>query len=709
MQTEPTELEEMEPDTSVLTAEGSQQVLVHREELEQLQLEASDEKRRFLAREDELNKTITRLRKELQSSQLALEQYKSDAQSLNVQLQKSRQEISIKDRELRLLQGRPQRRVLPTQPQLLNTEETSMSWEEKKQNKNGRKAELEQESEPQNHKSQQADYEAQLEEQECKYKHQLAKTKEDAEKMFMAYQTKMEKEVHETKMRCEIQVEGVQQQLKATQLTITQMKGQLESAEKQCEQLLLEIARQKDTVAQQRNQIEELQETKVKLEEEILHTQEDIQRKEMKLLQQAETEQQLRSRLEHSLLQLKQSHVEQGVPVLELAMEEVDCPVEAVAPASHLTSPSRHSYQSDRSYQEEIVTQMKSQLEDLQMCLFQQHSPSSKSNELTLVQELIETNAALQADLEREQTGRQKELEVLSVKDSEIQSLIGEVEKHHLELAHFEKAVLGRLEEALKSLQQVLDTSLENSSSKVVEASNAIAQLIKLMHTKQEHQSSAVETWMAKRTECLDSAIHDGKQHHSSFDHQAEPCGMEQRLEQPPSIKAVTVFKNGDKPPPEHDHTATHIAQKMFSDAGIQVREDEGEDEQRERRENERASEIEALQETAKRSKRQHRESKKVAEAVQRKIKLKEEEIGLMKMQIHDKQQEIEDLKHKLQSVVNEPVEAVMQYVLTAPLENVGGALLTTMQEDLHAAHEHIRQLEVQHEAEVKKVYQCYK
>ena len=698
MQTSPPELEEMEPELSASTAERNQQIVVHKREIDRMKSEALDEKRRLLAREDELNKTIMRLGKELQSSQLALEQYKSDAQSLDIQLQKSRQELSSKDWELRLLQGRPQRRVLPTQPtKLLNAEETPRLREN---SQNGKKAELEQgkESECQSLRSQEAKYETQLKQQEYKYQNQLAKTKEDADKELLAFQTKMKKEIHETKMRCEIQVEGVQQQLKATQLTITHMKGKLESAEKQCEKLLLDNAQQKHTVAQQTSQIGELQETKVKLEEEMLHTQEGIQRQEMRLLQQVEVEQQLRSQLEHLQSQLILSQVEQGMPVVKLAMEEVDYPVEALAPASDVTSPSRHSYQSDRSYQEEIVTQMKSQLEDLQMCLIQQHSPSSKSNELTLVQELIETNAALQADLEGEQTGRQKELEVLAVKDSEIQSLAGQTEKHNLELVQLERAVLGRLKEALKSLQQTMDPSLENSSCIVEAASNAIEQLIELMHAKQDHPASTSEAWRAKCTTSHNSYRHEAEQYHSTLDYHGEESGLEQGLKHPQSIKQVTVLeKIGTlQSKPDQDHTTT-FPQKMIS----RVIEEE-EEEQREGRENERTSEIE---EEAKKAKQQQGESKKVAEAVQRKMQRKEEEIDLLNMQTHAKEQEIADLKRKLQTVVNEPVEAVIQYVETAPLESVGGALLTSMQEDLHAAHEQRRQLEVQHEAEVKKVY----
>ena len=88
----------------------------HEDDMARLKLQLQEVKQQHSAKEKELNKSIVRLGKELQSSQLALEQYKHDAQSLEDQLQKSKQAVKAKEKELHLLHGQIAQHKTISQP-----------------------------------------------------------------------------------------------------------------------------------------------------------------------------------------------------------------------------------------------------------------------------------------------------------------------------------------------------------------------------------------------------------------------------------------------------------------------------------------------------------------------------------------------------------------------------------------------------------------
>ena len=78
-------------------------------------------------------------------------------------------------------------------------------------------------------------------------------------------------------------------------------------------------------------------------------------------------------------------------------------------------------------------------------------------------------------------------------------------------------------------------------------------------------------------------------------------------------------------------------------------------------------------------------------------LREKEEEI-----QTRDAQ--IRELKQKLDSVVNEPIEAVVQYIDSAPLESMNDAMLLELQSEMEEERERGREREIQAEKEVTKV-----
>lgn len=720
--------EELLCELDLARMEMNELIAAHKKEVENIKVAAEEEKVKHLTREDEQSKTLKRLGKDLESSQLALEQYKRDAQSLEDELQRSRQEIIIKDRDLQLLQNRPHRKVLPILPgQALDNEEMTRLREENKElqididDKIAELQKMKREIEVQ-----QAQYETMLVEKRCEYQNELAKIREEGENKSAALQHMMEKEINMSKMRYEIQVEHAQQELKASQLTTAQLKSKLEMAEKQCETLLLDLSQSKETVEMQTSQIAELQKLNTRLQEELCHTQRDKSKSDSQLTQQGDIEQEIQSKLEHLQSLLKQSQSKQVAMMEEMAMEEVDYPVEALPLTSPVVSPSRHSYQPDHSSQEDLVTQMKSQLKDLQMCLVQQGSPQ-KANELTLVQELLEVNSVLQANLERMQTDKERESAVLKVKDMEIQTLKGRLEEHRLELVSLKNAIFEKLEQTVKSLQQRSDASIHKSSSKLEEVSQAVTKLIDTLQARDERHTSALEILFSELSQsrtAQESYQQEVKQLHSSLDRSREEfLHSEQELKRTLDIKGSEVLELKKRLDKAHANYRSLQAQREdlereqlrvklqenfvnpISDIGFQVKEDNvGREDTRDGELKQKNMEMQVLREEARRAEQQQREIQGMVDALHSSMQLKEEEMGNMEAQIRGKEEEIDELRHKLQTVVNEPVEVVMQYVERAPLESVSDAVFSSMQKDIQAGHRQNLQLEAQHEEEVQKV-----
>ena len=696
-------LEVIKCEVEALKAEKMMLIADHKDELEQI---AKANKQKYQEIEDEQNITLKRLRKELHSSQLALEQYKNDAQSLEVQLQKSKQEIKAKERELELLQNRPQRKVLPVVPS--QTQRNEEIEELRKENRSLHQNLQERVAEFQSlHEAlftNEVSYEAQLKAKEYEYQREQEKREKDAKYRASSIQERIEKELVSTKTRCDIQVESVQQLLKGSQLTTEQFKRKLESAEKQCETLLLDLSQQKVTVTTQANQIAELKEIQLRLHEQISHAKQDRQKEDAKCAEKTNMEQKLHSEIERLQCQLRKNSDREEALIEESKLEEVDYSLERISP---ITSPSRHSYQSDYSYHEDIVTQMKSQLVDLQTCLIQQQNSLSKSNELTLVQELLETNAILQANLEREQKERMKELATLDAKDSSIECLTEKVEEKNQQLVNF---FLEKLEEALECIQQRSEASISTSSSKVSEASTAILKVIEVMRKRhinaqdsELHQAQIVQDEFQQEVKKLHSTLDrefaqtERELKESLHSKECEVKELRELLEEA-SESLRSLRSQGD------DLLVDTICEKEESDSGLL---DEKEV-QGMITESDKEIKFRALQEEVKRAMNSHQN---MTDTIRNDMKLKEKEISCMEAQIYAKEQEIQELQHKLQTVVQEPVE-VIQYVEAAPLESVSDAVFTSMQKDLKAGRQQSVQLETQHKVEVDKVniyYTVYK
>jgi hypothetical protein len=508
----------------VFTTEKEHLLTAHREAMDKM----AEEEKKVIETETEHNKAILRLTKELKSSKMALEQYKNDAQSLEVQLNELQQEVKTKDRELQILQGKQQRKVLPILPS--ENKEFSRLKEEKEcllKDIQVKSAEIERMQELQTTELERYEADLERERQDCQDK--LETVTKDAERKIIAFKTKMSEEQALFKMRCNIQVESTQQELKSCQFTLKKLKGIVETAEKQSEHLLFQLSQQRDAVKVKESRIEELENMQKQYQDEISSIQQDKQELELHLNEHIN---QLQSELQivKSELRLGQTGVVETVP-------DITCSFEVQMPHTPVIT-SRQSFHSDLAYNVEIVSQMKEQLEDLQMCLVQQNSYSSTKNELALVQQLLEINTSLKEHLERERTERLKEIATLEDKDLQIQALARGEEEYR---ACLNDSILKGLERDLYNFQQQSEARLSSFSEKLKVANASVLSFIERMKKNREsivraetftsdelHKSQVAEVCCRsendrqrrKHEEELDHLVTDKKREITEFDEQ---------------------------------------------------------------------------------------------------------------------------------------------------------------------------------------------
>jgi hypothetical protein len=686
---EGTELDENSPDyqqlfyqlqheLDVSATEKKKMLITHTEALNKVQSEAEEEKQRLFSSESEQNKTILRLRKELHSSQMALEQYKNDAHSLEVQLQMLQQEIEVKDREMQLLQGRQQRKILPILPsQTVENKELTRIKEEKKslqETINAKVAEFERHL--QNEAIHRKKCEALLEERQREHQEELTKTKEGAERKVLTFQKMLSSEQTANRIRSEIQVERAEKQVKAGHFSIRNLEEKVELAEKQCKILLLELSQQKDEAQKQERQITELQDIQRKVREELFVM--------------AREKRELEIHLEHQLhtqIAQVQSELEQKV-VEEVAMEDIDLPLEGLSLTMPLRPSSRQSYQYNH---EEIVVQMKEQLDNLQMSLLQQHDSFSKTNELTLVQQLLQTNLALKQSLEQEQKDRQREFAALN---SEIETLQRRMKNDRLKVATFNNNVSEKLEKALKSLQQRTEACICTSLAKVEAASAAISHLIQGANAREEVCTKASVSGLKQETHeqeinstCSDKEMteEDQEVEHQLHVDETETHELKKHLQETPAqssllqaYQTARVHEYAVMKPPEITVRQKRILPEYFS------KEKSNKVEQG----NEEHSTVLLLERERKAVQQQMEMSNQIH------MKLMAE-ISSLKDKVCVKEKEIETLQRKLQQkLVNECV--VTPQIQATPRKSTSEAVRTLGVD--------YRCLQVQHAAEVEQL-----
>ena len=666
---------ELQHKLDIMTSEKQKLLFAHEVEMQKTHSEAKKERKKCLKIENEHNRTIVRLQKELHSSQMALEQYKNDAQSLEVQLSVFQHEIKCKDKELKYLQERQQRKVLPIVPShTLEDKELSRLEKQNERLLNEIQVKVAEIERIQGLlECQQEIYENELERQT---QEKLERMRNDADSKATAVETRTTRELALCVKHHNIHVENDEQDMKAS---LKKFNDRVETAEKKSEDHLLQ---QNELVKLQQSEIEELQSKQIRAQEEISCIEREKQKLKSQLIEKINLEDHLRSDLEKVKSQLYQKQIS----VLE--EQDVNSPVETQLMAKPVLSPNRQSVHSDNTFHAEIVAQMKEMLEDLQMCLVLQDSSSCKKNKLTLVHELLEANATLKENLEREQNERIKELVTLDEKDSRMEVTERE-NNYHLQRNHCLNSAVKNLERDIALLEHQLEACIHSFSEKIGAANASIAQLIERLKVNEEYSKHAqVSQAQFERDNYMYKADIPCDKQQQMYHHSLNVNELSVSEPSKFLVVAHSSLTTGDDVCEHFMLTHTDGKRRISSRSMTHV------NHRNLTYENGAKEQVLGLYKNGERGKQQGAE-------IQSNMQKLTEEICHLKEDICIREREIVELQHKLETVVNEPVEVVVQYLDVTPQESRSDVLLAALQTDLKAGSHQGPQAVANHRTEV--------
>lgn len=458
------EIAELQQQLQDLSAEKENLLLGHNEAVEKLKSDAK-------AKEEEIQEryktTVLSLQRECETCRVEAEQYKNEVDSLKVQVSMLENEQKIKEMEVRQLKERQQRKVLPLLPvqaaekkelMRLKEENENLTMEVKKQVKEvWRIKDL--------HAHQQMQHDTEVDKRKKIYKEELEKMKNDYESRIAKLKVSVSQENISSR---KIRDESVEQDLKVCRLTIDKLKNRVEAAETQCENLIEELSRERADVKGMEKQMRELEKLHAEAQKEVC----DITREREKIqLELIECKQALHSELQKQHEMVVEESVMSSMP----DVEQMAAPVYSTPP------PTTHS---DHHSNHEIVSQMKQQLEDLQVCLVQQNTSPSKKNESTLIHELLAMNKILKDELEKEQI-RQEE------KEANIKSLAARENAQIHTVQKLQQAV-GLLQQNCESCILTLDDRIQAVNGAVNYLMNKVKQRIHQTHAQPFHSTVLV-------------------------------------------------------------------------------------------------------------------------------------------------------------------------------------------------------------------------
>ena len=342
------------------------------------------------------------------------------------------------------------------------------------------------------------------------YEDEISQIKEDARKESKVHKQRAElrlaevraeseKHIQSLKQRYELQLEVLKQDLKSKELREKGLEGKLALVEMQCENALNEVAEFMKKEANWESQMVQYEANEESYKNEISQSRMDATKLQAELMLLKKDNQVTFSSPTRGL----QSRNKQTTLVHEeVANEETDWPETTPASASPRPS-SRSSYQSEQSAHDELIIQMKSQLEELQKVLMVQSRLGDEKvdGELSLVQELLTNNCAIQAELQRVvkgfETERLRHKELYASKEDELKrmkSKIGE-ERRALEclVTVTAKELLGKVH----TLNNHSRESIAGYQSKIQDAISLLATVKETLHDRDQRHTKAMDSLLS--------------------------------------------------------------------------------------------------------------------------------------------------------------------------------------------------------------------
>ncbi len=509
----------------------------HQQNLEEVRQKLQITEAEGQTRESAGRAALTEAREELEKAQHQLDDYKRRAKDLEEELKKAAGVLRLKEEELVAERKRAEelQAAVPSEPTVIVTQEVSneevsslqLMMEQVQEdyvqccNKNERLerdlqvsqsmlAAVQKSSEEEVSKlqTQLINAHKEISDQSSLYEEEIAQLKDESRKesqkqkqrsdtKLAEVKAEFERQTTSSRHRHDLQLQVVKQDLKSSEMREKTLREKLSLVEVQCENAFNELTELQAKTASWETQITEFEEKEEQFRGEISHLELDVHKYQEELVQlraslksYKEQGTALTGELQHKAKQTL-SPIQEGAHV-----EEVDW-LESGPRTPSPRPQSRSSFYSEQSAHEELILQMKSQLEELQKVLVLQGKGSRDDGsefEASLVQELITNNASLQIELQKLQENveaeRLESMEALSSKEDKLELLISERKTTESLLAAATNKLIGEM----MTLAERSRRFLSSYGPKLQSAAAAVSSVKETLSDRDHRQTGAFDS-----------------------------------------------------------------------------------------------------------------------------------------------------------------------------------------------------------------------
>ena len=499
---------------------------LHAEEVSNLAQKLREAQELISEVEAERSKSISEVRKELESAQASVVQYMQAAENLTGRLQETHKVLDAKEHQLAEAQKQLEAAHAGDESAVHAEEVARLRLSlEQMQDEYSKSSELNEhlqnqvemfettavaskqkaEDEVSKLQSQLIAAHNEMSDQSTLYEDEILQLKEDFERDSQRRREKTEMRLAEINEGCQrqiqryrVQLEVVEQELKSCEMQEKRLQGKLVEVEQEYENTLAELTQLRESEESSQLLIADYQANEEKYLAEISQCRQDAQNYQAELIL-------LRARDGRTQDELSSSMDPQATPVEEniVAVEVVDG-LEAFPDLQSPNRSMRSSYYSEQSTHDDIVDQMKSQLEGLQKVLILQGKRSGEDGvetELSLVQELLANNAALQSELQKTQHTFDAEcsrhMDSLIAKDGELEELQSRIKKEREAAETLAAAATNKLLSELDTLHDHFNKSIIDYNSRVENAVSKVAAITATLTDRDQRHSSAIDSLLS--------------------------------------------------------------------------------------------------------------------------------------------------------------------------------------------------------------------
>ena len=384
-----------------------------------------------------------------------------------------------------------------------------------------------------------------ISEQSTLYEDEILQLKEDSERKLQSWRDKAEMRLAEVQEGCQrqiqrykVQMEVVQQELKLSEMQQRRLQEKLVEVEQECENALAEINQLREGEESSQMLIADYQAKEEQYLAELAQYRVDMERYQAELsLLRADSrrfEDEVSSNSGAEEAQVWAAPIDEEIVAVDVtddleATPDLEATSDFDATTDLETSRPSSSHYSDVSSHEDLVDQMKSQLEELQKLLALQGAKGGEDaveTELSLVQELLSNNAMLQSKVHKMQqkakSERLKHADSLQAKERTIKALQSKMELEMQAAKALVAASSSKLLSNLDTLHNQSNKSITHCGSRVETAASKLSAITAALKDREQRHSSALDGLISELRSEVDSYHYEADRLKSRLDKSQE-------------------------------------------------------------------------------------------------------------------------------------------------------------------------------------------